>query len=94
MTLLLCALCGFTLAEVTKRALQLKTSQNSWAKIAVALGGSALVAGLTFRRDAQGVAIYAVAGLGLAMVVHKFYRAASARGDEVIIDIISKRGRR
>jgi hypothetical protein len=91
LTLFLCALVGFVLAEWFKRLANLKAGRHGWAKLVMALFGAALVAGLTFRRDTQDVAIYAVAGAGLAMVIHKVYRALSAKGDDLITDIIAKR---
>jgi hypothetical protein len=93
LTLLLCGLVGFAVAEVTKRILRLRAGRTSWAKVGMALLGSAAVSGLIYRRDIQRVIIYAVAGLALAMLIHKLYRLVSARGDDIIVDIITKRGR-
>ena len=93
MTLLLCALVGFVLAQYFKLALQLKTAQHHWAKMIVALFGSVGTAVWLEYGHWKYVVIYGVAGAGLGMLVHKIYRAVAARGDESIHSIISKRQR-
>lgn len=86
-------LTGFALAEVMKQGLHLKAGRSSWLKVAIAFFGSAVVAGVTHRENPQSAAIDAGAGFGLALLVHKLYRMVSARGDDLITDVISKRAR-
>jgi hypothetical protein len=96
-TLLLCAFVGFVLAQYVKLLFHLKSGRNWWVKMGVALAGSAGAAALIFRHSgnlAQDIAVYGLAGAGLGMLVHKIYRAVSAKGDDLITDIISKRQRR
>ena len=92
-TLVAGGLAGFALAEVMKQGLHLKGGRSSWLKVTTALLGAAVVAGVTHREDPQTAAINAGAGFGLALVIHKLYRMVSVRGDDLIMDAISKRGR-
>ncbi len=94
MTLLLCGLVGFTWAQIFKMAVGVKTGRSPWVKVGLAAMGSVAVAEWMFRHNTQDIIIYSVAGLGLAMLIHKLYRFLMAGGDWFITDILSRRSRR
>jgi hypothetical protein len=93
LTLLLCGLASFFVVQLVKVTFSLKSGRHQITKMVTALVVSAVIAYSNYPHHPRNVAIYGLAGAGLAFVIHKVYRVAGVAGDWLIQEILTKRGR-
>jgi hypothetical protein len=89
MNLVLCGLGGFFVAQAVKTVLRVRP----WHKLVLALIGSAGVAAFVFEHHFSELAIYGVAGAGLAIVINRAARLLLLVGDLCIRRILDSRDR-
>jgi hypothetical protein len=93
MTLLLCALSGFLLAQLAKMGLA-PIKVKPLLKIVLAAAGSFGAAWLVLgASDWRQLVVYGFAGASLAVVVHKFTRLLSVLADLHIFTLLRNRQR-
>lgn len=91
MTLLLCGLGAFFLAQAVKA--MFLNPLRPWLKLLVAFVAAAGISALWFQDRTVNLIIYSVAGAGLAVLIHRVARLLSVAGDWCIREIIRNRGR-
>jgi hypothetical protein len=91
MVLLLCGFGGFFVSQIVK-TIAVRPPASIW-KMTMALVGSFAVSAVFYYQKPLDMAVYGLAGAGLAVLVHRTARLASVAGDWCIRDILVKRGR-
>jgi hypothetical protein len=84
MNLLLCGLGAYFFVLVLKTVVFLKRP-NPWVGLILALVGSTAVSVVFYRHQLLTLVVYAVAGAGLSVGIHRLFRVLHALGDQSMI---------